>query len=118
MAMKKSQLLLYRNIWMNPMVGSEKETRQKGNILNDSIHGNFKNRQNYSTMERGHYNVLSGEVTKRHEASQACVTSPSLSGAVVTQLCSICVDSLGCTKLDSHAHFCVSSTSSFKFPPV
>lgn len=96
---------------MNPMVGSEKETRQKRNTLNDSIHGNFKNRQNYATMERGHYNILSGEVTKRHEASQACATSPSLSGAV-----SVCVDSLGCTKLDSHAHFCVSSTSGFKFP--
>lgn len=63
MAMKKNQLLLHRNIWMNPMVGSEKETRQKGNILSDSIDGNFKNRQNYSTMERGHYNILSGEVT-------------------------------------------------------
>ena len=40
-----------------------KKTRQKGNILSDSIDGNFKNRQNYSTMERGHYNILSGEVT-------------------------------------------------------
>lgn len=113
---KRTSYFYTEKTWMNPMVGSEKETRQKRNTLNDSIHGNFKNRQNYATMERGHYNILSGEVTKRHEASQACVTSPSLSGAVVTQLCSICVDSLGCTKLDSHAHFCVSSTSGFKFP--
>lgn len=116
MAMKKNQLFLHRKN-MNESHGRfRKKIRQKRNTLNDSIHGNFKNRQNYATMERGHYNILSGEVTKRHEASQVCVTSPSLSGAVVTQLCSVCVDSLGCTKLDSHAHFCVSSTSGFKFP--
>ena len=57
--------------------------RQKGNILNDSTHGNFKNRQNYTTMERGHYSILSGEVIKRHKESQIYVMSPSLSEAVV-----------------------------------